>query len=227
MISKGVSYVMTPEISLEEPAMWPQMESLESRTLFSATLSLPLMADLATLGTDAAALKAQYQQYAPTLHADLQTLRADVRAAGLAGHGLLMAKLNATSLRFYAVTRAQTLRLMAVDAAVARRGFVDALRLLAHPNSVLLQTKVQADAAAFNTATNVVLAKLGAEGAALGAASAAALDAVGAAYAGNATIANDIAKIQSDGSAFMTAVGPDLQTVQTDLSKFLTDLAAG
>ena len=207
--------------------MRPQMESLESRSLLSATLSLTLLADLSKLSTDAAALKAQYQQYAPTLRADMQALRTDVRAAGLAGHGLLLASLNAASLRFYAATKADAIRLIAVDSAVARRGFVDALRLIVYPNSVLLQAKVQADVAAFNTATNVVLTKLGTDGAALGAASAAALDAVGSAYAGNATIANDIAKIESDGSAFTTAAGPAVQVVQTDLSQFLTDLAAG
>jgi hypothetical protein len=207
--------------------MRPQMESLESRSLLSAASSLTLIADLSKLGTDAAALKAQFQQYAPTLRADLQMLRADVRAAGLAGHGLLLSSLNAASLRFYAVTKADAFRLIAVDSAAARRGFVDALRLMVHPNNVRLQAKVQADVTAFNTATNAVVNKLGADGAALSSASAAALGAIGAAYSGNATIAADIAKIQSDGSAFITGITPPLQAVQADLSQFLTDLTAG
>jgi hypothetical protein len=202
-------------------------ESLESRTLFSAVPSLTLLADLTKLGTDASALKAEYQQYAPTLHADLQTLRADVKAAGVSGHGLLLGALNITSSRLFAATRAGTLRLIAVDGAVARRGFVDALRLIAHPDNVRIHAKVQADIAAFNTANNAVLTRLGSVGAALGAASAEALDALGAAYSGNATIANDITTLKADGSAFTTASGADLQTVQADLSQFLTDLAAG
>lgn len=207
--------------------MRPIMESLEARSLLSATSPLTLIGDLSQLSTDAAALKAQFVQYGPTMRADLQALRADVRAAGVAGHGLMLAGLNGASARFYATTRADALRLIAADSAIARRGFMEALRLIAHPTSILLQAKVQADAAAFGTATSAVLNKLGNDGAALGAASAAALDAVGAAFAGNATVTADIAKIESDGSTFMTNLAAPLQAVQNDLSQFLTDLAAG
>lgn len=204
------------------------IESLEPRALFStATLSATLSADLAKLAADMPAAKALFQQYGPTLHADLAALSSAAKGAGTPGHGALVAALNGSSLRFYATTRADALHLFAVDTAAARGAFIDGYRLAAHPTNVVLKARVTADLAAFAAHTNAVLTKLGADGARLSALSAAALDAVGTAYAGNATVSTDIATLKADGSAFLSATGPDLQAVQADLTQFLTDVAAG
>lgn len=203
------------------------IETLESRTLFSMTPSPTIMADLSRLSADASAAEAQFQQYGPTLRADLQALRTDARAAGKPVGGVLLAGLNAASLRFFNVTRADALRLFVKDAVAGRVAFLDAIRLALHPGNAVLQAKLTTDVARFSTSTGVLVAKLGADGATLSAAAAAALGAVAAAYPGSAAVANDVAKLQSDGSAFLTALGPSLQAAQADLSQFFSDVAAG
>lgn len=203
------------------------VEALESRTLFAASVSDTLLTNLSNLTSDITAARNTYEQYAPTLRADLQTLRTDVRDAGTPGGGLLVARLNAASLRFFNATRAGAVSLFAREGVAARVGLADALVLSIHPNSTRFQAKAATDLARYTASTAALVSKVGAIGATLSDASAAALDAVTAAYAGNTAVTNDIAKLQSDGSAFLSALGPSLQAAQTDLIQFLNDVAAG
>jgi hypothetical protein len=206
------------------------IETLETRTLFAATVSSTLLTDLSNLTSDVMAAKTAYQRDGPILRSDVQTLRADAKPSSKPGDGLLLAELNVANAHFYNVTRADALRLFVKDSVAARVGFMDALLLSIHPNNVRLQAKVTADVALFNASTSALAAKLGTDGAALSAASAAALTAVSNAYPGNATIAADVTKLQSDGSAFLAAVSPSVQAAQAaqaDLAQFLSDVAAG
>ena len=73
----------------------PIVETLEPRTLFSATISQTLLTDWSNLTSDVMAGKVAFQEYGPTLQADLQTLRTDVKTVKQSADAPLMTKVNA------------------------------------------------------------------------------------------------------------------------------------
>lgn len=203
------------------------IETLEARTLFSATLSDTVVNDLSNLTSDIMSARTIYAQYAPTLHADLQTLRADAKLAGVRGGAALVARLSAASLRFFNATRAQALHVFATDAAAAHGGTVAALLLSLHPNNAPIQAAMTARLTRLNTLATAALTKLGEEGNTLSTASASALGAVSTAYSGNAAVVNDVSNLQSDGSAFLAALGPSLGAIENDVPQLLNDVITG
>jgi hypothetical protein len=202
------------------------IEALEGRTLFSGALSQTVLTDLSNLTSDIMSAKTAYQQYAPTLHADLQTLRADAKAASQRG-GVLVAKLNAASLRFFNTTRAEALRVFVTDGVAARAGTEAALLLSTHPNNTRIQSALFGRLVGLNNRATAMLNKLGEAGNTLSTASASALGAVSTAYSGNANVSNDVSKLQSDGTAFLATVGPSLGAIQNDLPQLFTDVLGG
>lgn len=205
----------------------PLVEMLESRALFSATLSQTLQTDLSNLTADITAGKTDYQQYAPTLHADLLTLRAGVKAANQPADAPLLTKLTLASQRFFNTAHAEAIRLFSAVAVDARIGSADAILLSRHPGNTRVQAQVTASLTRLNTAATALLSKLGADGNTLSTASGIAAEALVAAYSGNNTVAIDVAALQSDGSTFLSNLGDSLGAVQNDLPQFLSDVVQG
>jgi hypothetical protein len=203
------------------------VETLEPRTLFSATISQTLLSDWSNLTSDIMAGKVAFQEYGPTLQADLQTLRTDVKAVKQPAGVPLITKLNVASLRFLNTTRAETLNLFAVVARDALVGSVDSILLNRHPGNARVQAVVTASLTRFNTAATALLAKLGASGSTLSSNSASAAAALTGAYADSAAVVNDVTKLQSDGSAFLSSLGNTLSNVQTDFSLVMNDVLVG
>lgn len=203
------------------------VQSLESRTLFSVTLPSAALTDFMKLAGDVVAARTDFKSYLPTLHADDTALRTDLKATNLASNKALMAKLHLDELKLFTALRADGMLLLRLDGVAARRAFVDGIRLALHPTDLALRAKVAAEVAAFQAASAAPLAKLGADATALGAIASADLTAIQTANASNSAVTNDVNKIKSDGGAFVTKAGGDLQTVQADVGALVRDLALG
>jgi hypothetical protein len=203
------------------------VEPLESRCLFSVGISPTVSADLTQLAGDVAGVRSQYQQYTPTLQHDLQALRVSIQAARLPAGGALVGRMNAASVRNYAVGRADAFALLATTALGVRQISADLSRIAARPTNSALQARLAADLTALNARMTAVIQTLGTHGAALGAAAGAALAAVGTAFSGNTSVNNAITALETDGGAFISGVGGSIRAIQSDVSQFLSDVAAG
>jgi hypothetical protein len=198
------------------------VEQLESRCLFSVGISPTVGADLTQLAGDVASVRSQYQQYTPTLQHDLQALRVSIQAGGA-----LVGRMNAASVRNYAVGRADAFALLATTALGVRQISADLSRIATRPTNSALQARLAADLTAVNARMTAVIQTLGTHGAALGAAAGAALAAVGTAFSGNTSVTDAITAIETDGSALISGVGGSIRAIQSDVSQFLSDVAAG
>ncbi|HSU68861.1 MAG TPA: hypothetical protein VLJ39_18410 [Tepidisphaeraceae bacterium] len=203
------------------------VEGLESRRLMSATVSATVQADLQKLTDDSAAAQAQVAQYMPTMLANAATLRADLLASHSPVNRLLLGREQGAGMRFLALTRAGTNTFLRVELATARRVIADGLRLAAHPGNAVLQARVTLDQATFNTAATVYMNRLGAIQSVVGALAAAAYNTILSVNPTNSAISADIQTSQSDGSAFLAALGTSLGTTQTDLATLVNDVATG
>ena len=203
------------------------IETLESRCLFSASVSSAVAADLQKLSVDVNAAKLTFTQYAPTLNTDEAALRTDLKATRSAPNRKLLAMAHAADLRCYMVMKSDAGLLLRTELADGRRVTADDMRIIAHPMNAALKLKLSSDVAALRAADSNLQTKSGTNINTCAAAAAAALQAVTTANPGNTAISNDVARIQTDGGAFTRAAGVGLENAQTDLANLIQDISIG
>lgn len=200
------------------------IQVLESRTLLSATpvTKATLLADQAVIVSNAVAAKADLKVLAAGVGADTKAIQADLKG---------LPKTNLPLLRTLKVDEAMTRALITKD-----------LHALLNPGVSLARRSTAAGIAQIRKATTAVVAKVVADVAALQTVTAAPLATLQAAEQGNAidtdlqalvaanptdaTLAADVAKLQSDASTNGGTFDQAAMTFQTGIATVAVDVAA-
>jgi hypothetical protein len=205
------------------------IQSLESRTLLSATLTREMvLADQMGVIADVAATRVNFKAVASGIAADTRTIAADLKSlatpASRTANAALLATLRADAHTGLATLRADNAHLLGVTSGVLHRSSAHALALLAHPTNTKLQALVAADMAALATVAAAPLAQLQADlqGFSLDA------DLTGIADANptGTQLATDVAGAKTSQAAAIGTFGASAVKVQTDAGALATDLAA-
>jgi hypothetical protein len=204
------------------------IQSLESRTLLSATLTKEMvLADQTGAIADVAATRAGFKAVASGIAADTRTIAADLKSLATPdnrkANAALLSTLKADAHQGLATLRADNAHLLGLTTGVLHRSTAHALALLAHPTNATLQAKVAADMTALATVTAAPLAQLQTDlqGFSLDA------DLTGIADANptGTQLATDIAAAMTNQAAAVGTFGASAAAVQTDAGTLATDLA--
>lgn len=181
------------------------IQSLESRTLFSATSTeaAVLLADVKQVTASAAMTRADMRLAASAATTGLNRVAADLKAsttsANRASNAALLRTARADKVTTFATLQVDQTALLVVGAALSARAAADARALLLHPTNQTFQARVASDITALTTLPAAALAKLQA---------AAQSDLIGAALASlvdanpsNTALAGDVSVFQTGGAA--------------------------
>lgn len=204
------------------------IQSLESRTLLSATLTKEMvLADQMSAIADVATTRASFKAVASGIAADTRTIAADLKPLATAdnrqANAALLKTLRADAHTGLATLRADNAHLLGMTTGVLHRSTAHALALLAHPTNAALQAKVTADITALATAIAAPLAQLQADLQAFS------LDAdltgIADANPTGTQLATDVAAAQTNQAAAIGTFGTAAAAIQTDAGTLATDLA--
>lgn len=204
------------------------IQSLESRTLLSATLTKEMvLADQMGVTADVAAARANFKAVASGVGADTRTIAADLKSLATPdnrkANAALLKTLKADAHTGLATLRADNAHLLGMTTGVLHRSSAHALALLAHPTNTVLQAKLAADAAALATAIAAPLAQLQADLQAFS------LDTdltnIADANPTGTQLATDVAGAKTNQAAAIAAFGASAAKVQTDAGTLAADLA--
>ena len=197
------------------------IQPLESRRLFSVTAAT-LAADLSATKTTGAAVKTALASITKVAVSDLKSLKADLKGSASTSNKSLLKAVTTDENQLVSKLKADVAALLKAGT-VAKRGAADGASLLKKSTAKLV-TKVHADITALSSATAAPLATLNTD--AHGSAVNAALTSLLSANTSNATLANDVAKTNSDNTTLGTAIVTKSQAFGSAVGALGTDLSA-
>jgi hypothetical protein len=205
------------------------IQSLESRTLLSATLTKEMvLADQMGAIANIAATRANFKSLASGIAADTRTVAADLKSLATPdnrkANAALLATLKTDAHKGLATLRADDAHLLGMTTGVLHRSTAHALALLAHPTSATLQAKVAADLTALTTVAAAPLAQLQAD--LQGFSLDTDLSSIAGANPTGTQLATDVATAQTNQAAAIGTFGASATKVQTDAGTLATDLAS-